>query len=77
MWETKKIIDGLDVEINKSSSLYHAIQGFVNTKQGEANLKDASQLRFDNIYETMKLSGVENILYRVELTNNGSQAPTD
>ena len=45
MQETKNITSGLEVKLNKSYRLYHAIQGFMNMKQGETDLNDAFKLR--------------------------------
>ena len=63
MWDIKKIITGIDVKSNNSTSLYHTTQSFVNTKQGKDEPNDALKLRFENMYETMELSGGEKIIW--------------
>ena len=64
MRDTKKITTGIDVKQNKSTSLYHAIQGFMDMKQGESYLNEAFKSRFDNIHETTELDRRDNILRR-------------
>ena len=51
----KKITAGIDIKLNNSVNLYHAIQYFVNKKQDEADTNDAFKLRFENVYKTMEL----------------------
>ena len=53
MKETNKITYGIGVKLNKFSRLYHAVQGFLNMKQGEADPNDTVNMSFENIYETM------------------------
>ena len=53
MQEMKDITDGIDVKLNKSASLYHAIQWFINIRQGESDPQNTFKLHFYNIYETM------------------------
>ena len=74
MNETWKITAGIYVKLNKSDSIYHCIRGFINTKQGETDPNDTFKLLFDSIYETVELSGRDNILHSQQLTNNGNQA---
>ena len=57
MKEAKKITAGIDVNIENSTTLYHTIQGFINTKQCESEANHAFKLFFDNVYETMDLAG--------------------
>ena len=57
MKEAKKITAGLDVNLNKSSTLYHTIRGFINTKQGEDEPNNFFKLHFDNFYDTIELVG--------------------
>ena len=66
----------LDVKLNNSAILYHAIRGFINTIQRKAYSKDTFKLFFHNIYETMELDGGGNILHRKQLTNNDNDAST-
>ena len=73
MQETKNITTGLEVKLNRSASLYYAIRGSINTKQGKAEPNDAFKISFDNVYDTTELSGWDNILCREQLTTNGSQ----
>ena len=56
MKETKKINAVLDVKLNKSSILYHAIWVFANMKQYESCPNGAFKLHFENFYETMELA---------------------
>ena len=53
---------GVNVKLNKSAALYHAIQVFLNMNIGKAEPNGAFKIRFDNVYETMYPSGGENIL---------------
>ena len=53
---------GIGVKINKSVSLYHTIQGFINMKQGESERNNSFKIISDNVYETMDISGGENII---------------
>ena len=76
MQDTKNNTDGIDVKLNKSSSLYHAIRVFINMRQGETDPNETFNFHFEKIYETMELAGGDNILRRKQLTNNGSQAST-
>ena len=76
MRETNNITAGIDININKSSRLYHTIQYFINIKQGKTDTNDAFKLHFENIYETMEPAGGYNILRRKKLTKNGSQSLT-
>ena len=62
MKESKKITAGINVKLDRSATLYHTIRAFVNMKQGEAEPNYIFNIRFDNIYETMELSGGWNIL---------------
>ena len=48
----------------------------MNRKLIKTDPNDAFKLRFDNIYETMEISGRYNILRSEQLTNNGSRAST-
>ena len=64
----------MEIKINKYSSLYHDIKGFIKTRQFETGTKDTLKLRFDNIYETVNIDGRDNILRSEQLTKNGSQA---
>ena len=72
----KKINAVLDVKLNKPAIIYHCIQGFINMIQGETDLNDTFKLLIENIYETMKLSGVDNIICSKKLTKNGIQTST-
>ena len=74
MQDMKNINASLHVKLNKSASLYHAIRGFINTRKDDTDTNDIFKLRFGKIYETMALTGGDNILIREKLTNNGSQA---
>ena len=74
MWETKNTTTGIGVKLNKSASLYRAIQVFKNMIQGKTDPNDAFKLRFDNIYATTELANGESILRGKQLTKNGSQA---
>ena len=56
MQEINNINTGLDIKLNKSTSLYHAIQDYMNIIQGKTEPNNALKLRFDNIYESMELS---------------------
>ena len=76
MRETKKTSAGLDVKMKKFDSLYHAIRGFINMIQGKTDPNDSFNLRYYNIYETIKLSSGDNILRSKQITNNGSQEST-
>ena len=76
MRDKRKIPAGLEIKFKDSTSLYHAIQGFMNMRQGETDPKDDFKLRFDNIYETIELAGGYNTLCIKQLTNNGIQAST-
>ena len=51
------ITAGLDVNLNKSASLYHCIRIFIDLRQGENDPNDTFKLCFDNVYETMELAG--------------------
>ena len=62
MRDKRKIPAGLEIKFKDSTSLYHAIQGFMNMRQGETDPKDDFKLRFDNIYETIELAGGYNTL---------------
>ena len=62
MREKKKITAGLDIKLKKFVRLYHVIRGFIPMRQGKTDPKDTFKLRFDNIYENMKLAGGDNIL---------------
>ena len=70
---TKNITAGLDVKLNKSSILYHCIRSFINVIQGENDPNDTFKVFFRNIYETMDISGRDNILCSKQLTKNGNQ----
>ena len=74
--ETNNITTGIDVKINKSASLYHAIRSLMNMKQGKNDHNDTFKLIFNNIYETMELADGENILHSTQVIKNGSQAST-
>ena len=50
MWDKNKITAGLDVKLNKSSSLYNAIQVFMNMKQDKTDPNNTFKLRFEKIY---------------------------
>ena len=76
MQETKNITSVISINLNNSTSLYHAIQGFMHKRQGKNDPNDAFELIFENIYETMELTGGDNILRSKQLTKNGSQAST-
>ena len=56
------INEGLDVKTNQSAILYHYIRIFINLQQGENDPNDNFKLRWDNVYETTELAGIENIL---------------
>ena len=56
------ITAGLDVNLNNSASLYHCIISFIELRQVENYPNDTFKLCFDNVHETMELSGGENIL---------------
>ena len=62
MQKTKNITSGIEVKLNKSTSLYHCIRIFINLRQGENEPIDTFKLLWENIYETMDLAGGENIL---------------
>ena len=64
MQETMKITAGIDVKLNKSTSLCHSIQIFINMRQVKIDPNETFKLRFDNIYETMELTGMENTIFR-------------
>ena len=59
MQDTKKITVGLDVKLNKSSSLYHCIGRYINLQQGENDPNDTFKLRWGNVYETLSWQGDE------------------
>ena len=44
-------------KINKSATLYHTIQGFIDMKQGKTEHNNDFKLRFDNLYKTMEIYG--------------------
>ena len=67
MHETNKVNTILDVKLNKSSSLYHCIRSFINLRQGENEPNNSFKLSWDYFYETMELSGGENILISNQL----------
>ena len=54
--------EGIDVKTNQSAILYHYIRIFINLQQGENDPNDNFKLRWDNVYETTELAGIENIL---------------
>ena len=64
MQETMKITADIDVKLNKSTSLCHSIWIFINMRQVKTDPKETFKLRFDNIYETMELTGMENTILR-------------
>ena len=57
MRETMKIIADIGVKLNNYDSLYHAIWGFLNRKQGEDEPNKSFKLRFENFYNTMEITG--------------------
>ena len=62
MKDTKKTTVGISVKLNKSVSLYHCIRRFINLEQRENEPNDNFKLRWDNVYDTMELTGGEEIL---------------
>ena len=52
-----KIIADIGVKLNNYDSLYHAIWGFLNRKQGEDEPNKSFKLRFENFYNTMEITG--------------------
>ena len=76
MKEENNISAGLDGKLNKSASLDHFIRGFINMRRGETDSNDTLKLCFENIYETMDLTGRYNILRSKQPTKNGNQAST-
>ena len=50
MKEAKKITSYINIKLNKSSTLYHGIQVFINMKQYKAEPNNAFKLRFDKSY---------------------------
>ena len=62
MQETKKITEGLNVQLNKSASIYHCRRSLINLIQGENHPNDTFKLRWGDVYDTMNLAGGENIL---------------
>ena len=58
----RNITAGLNVKLNKSDSLYHCIKKIVNLIKGENEPDDTFILHWDNVYETIDMSGRENIL---------------
>ena len=64
MKETKNSTAGFDIKINKSTSLCHCIRGFINTRKVKTETNYTFKLCFSNIYETMELTGKDNILLR-------------
>ena len=77
MQETNNITTRLDGKLNKSSILYYCTRSFINLQQGENDPNDTFKLRWDNVYETMELAGVEKILSSNKLVKvAGYQAST-
>ena len=76
MKETKNINVGVDVKQNNSSILYQCIRGCINMRQVKTESNDTFKLRFNAIYETMEISGGDNILLSEQLANNESQTST-
>ena len=65
--ETKKITMGLDIKLNNPAVLYHFIISFINLRQVQYELNNNLKLHWDNVYDTMDLSGGYNILRRDQL----------
>ena len=73
---TNKITADIDVKVNKSAGIYHYTIFFIKIRQGETDTNDKFKLCFYTTYETMDLSGGDNILRSKQLTNNGNHAST-
>ena len=59
MKQSKKITDGINVNLKKSAAFNHTIQGFINMKKIEAEPNDAFKLHYDKVYKNMDIDGGE------------------